>query len=102
MFNIMVIIKDYLKIERRLSQVHGTYILDGNSEMGPHVRRNICYVISLGREQSQIEIAPERPIFLHACATCSELPSNISTMRVPVSPVALLYFVFNQIIFPWH
>ena len=31
-----------------------------------------------------IFFSPKRPIFLHACATCSELPSNISYMVSPV------------------
>ena len=35
------------------------------------------------QEQSQINLFhPEISIFLHKCATCSELPSNISTMGV--------------------
>ena len=46
-------------------------------------QRNL-YIINFfnrDREQSQIRyFYPKRPIFLHACATCFELPSNISTM----------------------
>ena len=37
--------------------------------------------------------APIRPIFLHACATCSELPSNISSMEV------ILFYEMKSIIF---
>ena len=38
--------------------VHTVVICDGNSEIAPHVQ----------------------PTFIHACAICSVLPSNISTM----------------------
>ena len=34
---------------------------------------------------------PKRPIFLHACATCYELPSNISTMERQSDKVFLLH-----------
>ena len=59
--------------------------LDGNSEIGAQVRSNLYYLICLRRlnssGQSQIGFfSLKRPIFLHACTTCSELPSNISTM----------------------
>ena len=47
-------------------------ILDGNSEIGAHVR---------SREQPQIGYSsPKILILLYACATCPELPSNISTL----------------------
>ena len=39
---------------------------------GAHVRSNFCYKLDL--------FVPKRPNFLHACATCSEIPSHISTM----------------------
>ena len=61
-------------------------ILYGNSLRGAHVRRNICYLtctrhLITSRAVSQIgDFYPKRPIFLHACATCNELPSNISNM----------------------
>ena len=58
-------------------------ILDGNSEIAAYVRGNLCFDLSkaLDREPSHIGfISPKRPRFLHVCATCSELPSNISTM----------------------
>ena len=59
-------------------------ILDGNSEIGTHVRRNLWYFIYLGYwEQSQIGFSFSiiEVYFLHTCATCSDLPSNVSTMR---------------------
>ena len=58
------------------------FILDGNSEIGVHVRSNICF-FDLCKAFDKIEIvflSPKRPIFLHACETCSELPCNISTI----------------------
>ena len=61
-------------------------ILDGNAEIGAHVRGNPCYLICVGirlnREKAQLGFfsSPRRFIFLHACVTCSELPSNINTM----------------------
>ena len=41
-------------------------------------------VLILNGKQSQIGILflMKRTIFLHACATCSDLPSNISTMGI--------------------
>ena len=56
-------------------------ILDGNSLIGAHVVIRPVQGIWLHREQSQIRyFYPKRHIFLHACATCNELPSNKSTM----------------------
>ena len=52
-------------------------ILDGNSEIGAHVRNNPFF---LTRERHSIisrvakSISPKRPFFLHACPICSELP----------------------------
>ena len=61
-------------------------ILDGNSDIGAHVGSNICYSISL-RNSMRSRAVKNRffflriiPIFLHACATCFVLPSNISTI----------------------
>ena len=48
-----------------------------------HVRSNLCYLIWLRhllRTVTNRIFSPNKLIFLHACATCSELPSNISTM----------------------
>ena len=56
-------------------------VFDGNSEVSAHVRSNFFYLNCLDREQSQIVFfSLKRPTFLHACTTCSKLPSNISTM----------------------
>ena len=48
----------------------------GNSEIGA-ISINLSD-ICLDLEESQIGSAfsPQRPIFLHACSACSELPSN--------------------------
>ena len=59
-------------------------ILDGNSEKCVQVTSNFCYLIFLmallDREQSQIGFFLLIDLFFYARATCSELPSNISTM----------------------
>ena len=60
-------------------------ILDGNSEIGVPVWSNYCYLIYLrcsvrSRSVTNRIYSPKRPIFLHECAKCSELPSNISDM----------------------
>ena len=60
---------------------------------------NLCYLICLRHlirsraDKNRIFFAPIRPIFLHACATCSELPSNISSMEV------ILFYEMKSIIF---
>ena len=59
--------------------------LDGNSEIGKReVAISVIWSVSgiwLDRERQQIAIFPQKiPIFLHACATCSDLPSTIRTM----------------------
>ena len=56
-----------------------------NKKISAHVRSNLCDVICFRHliisEQSYIGfIVPKRPIDLHECATCFELPSNIITM----------------------
>ena len=56
-------------------------LIQGNPTICAHVESNLCYMItqdlSLVRGQSKIDLfSPKRPIFLHACATGSELPSN--------------------------
>ena len=64
-------------------------IIDGNSEIGAHARSNLCYLnclrhlIRLRAIKNLIFFLQERPIFLDTCATCSELPSNISTIAPP-------------------
>ena len=61
-------------------------ISDGNSEIGTHVRSNncnlICFrlLIRLSAVTNQIFSSFLKwPIFFHAWAPCSKLPSNIST-----------------------
>ena len=39
--------------------------------------------VSTERAIINIFLSSERPTFLPTCATCSELPSNVSTMVVP-------------------
>ena len=52
-------------------------ISDGNSEIGAHVRSDLCYLICL-RHLIKPSSVTNRifflPIFLHTCATYSELP----------------------------
>ena len=81
-----------LKLKPKPSKIFGVatftdkfmvLILDGIPEIFAYVGNNLCYLICLRhyRGQSQIGFSsPKGPIILHACATCSELPSNISTM----------------------
>ena len=48
-----------------------------------HVWSNLCYLICLRHLIKTKTVTNKiwiRPIFFHACATCFELPSNISTM----------------------
>ena len=52
-------------------------ILDGNSEKGAHVSRNLSYLICKAFDKIE---SSHKSDFLNACVTCSELPSNISTM----------------------
>ena len=64
------------------------FILNGNLEIGAHVRSNFSYLICLRHLIISKAVAnrilqnPKRPIFLQACAKCSELPSNINTMAI--------------------
>ena len=49
--------------------------------------------IRLHRKRRQIQFSiRKRPIFLHACATCSELPSNASTMMLGTMCMSELIF----------
>ena len=64
---------------------HGVMVivLDGNSEIGEHV--NLCYLICLrhliiSRAVKNCIFSSEITNFFHACASYSELPTNISTM----------------------
>ena len=59
-------------------------ILDGNTKMGVSARSNLCYLICVRHlNRSRENFSPKRPVFLHACGTYSELPSNISTTPRP-------------------
>ena len=75
-------------------------ILYGNSEIDANVRRNLCYLICLrhlirtSAGTKRIFTLKRTLIFYHACATCSKLPSNLSTMLT----VRFLYFVTAA----WH
>ena len=77
-------------------------MLDGDSEIVAHVKRNICYSICLrhlSRSRAVKIIFFICPIFLHACATCGELPSYVSTMVVSTLIFAtfslFMYFYIN-------
>ena len=56
--------------------------LEGNSEIGANVRSNLCYLICL-QQMVRSRAVAIRIFFrkdLHACVTCSDLPSNINRM----------------------
>ena len=57
-------------------------MVDGNSEIGAHVGSNLCHLICLKHLINSRAVIGffSLQIFLHACATCSKLPSNTSTM----------------------
>ena len=65
------------------------HILEGDSEIGAHVRSKLGFRICLRHlirsrlVTNRIFFSAKRPIFLHACATCSELPSKVSIMKLP-------------------
>ena len=75
-------------------------ILDGNSEIGSHVRSNLCCLICLRHLirsrtlTNRIFFSQKITICFHACATCYELPSNISNMATSkvlcIKPLHLL------------
>ena len=55
------------------------------TQLGSCIRSNLCYLICYGhlirsRAVTNRISFQKRPIFVHAFATCSELPSNQSTM----------------------
>ena len=66
-------------------QVHGAYIRYGFSEICAHVRSDLCYLISLrhwyrsGAVTNRFLSLQKRPIYLHTCAPCSELPCHART-----------------------
>ena len=58
-------------------------MFDGSSEIGAHVRSNLCFSICLigsrlDRDQSEIDFFLS--LMRARARACSELPSNISTM----------------------
>ena len=60
-------------------------LLDGNRDIGAHLRSNLCYFICLRHfiRSRTVKIwifSPKSPILLPACTTWFELPSNISTI----------------------
>ena len=65
-------------------------VLDGNSEIGLHVTNNLYYLSCLRHLIRSRAVTyrncenqkRQRPIFLYACATCYELPPNLSTMNM--------------------
>ena len=66
--------------------LHGIYIRHGNSEISALLRINLYRLICLRHLtrsraiQNRIFFLRKKPIFLHERKTCSELPSNLSTM----------------------
>ena len=77
-------------------------ILDGNSEIGAYVRVNICYLICLlqllrASTVTNRIFSPKRPIILYACATCYELPSDISIIGVHILALKTMKMNLNLI-----
>ena len=74
-------------------------ILDGNSEIGAHVRSNLCYLIFLRHllRSRTVTIVSEKTTFLYAGATCFELPSNTRTMIMPKSDIMI--FITLRLLF---
>ena len=63
------------------------FMLEGNLEIGSHVRSNLCFfylfqAFDLIENSHNRGFFPNRHIFLHACATCSWWLSIISTMGI--------------------
>ena len=58
---------------------------NGNPEIVAYVRSNLKFMICLRRDSYFFSL--KRLIFLHACATCSELPFDISTINKTASKV---------------
>ena len=76
-------------------------ILDGNS--GAQVKSNLCYLTCLRRfirsravTNRIIFFSPKIPIFLHACASCYDLPSNINTMNTIFSLDIIIQSTANE------
>ena len=66
------------------------FILNGNQEIdNMYLRTNLCYLIYLrhltrSRAVTNYIFFQNSPIFFNACATCSELPSNMIYYDVDV------------------
>ena len=60
-----------------------------------------CHKDSLfkDREQSQIRFFPSKDLFLEACAACSELTSNISTMHSSLLYLHKAHILSNNIVY---
>ena len=63
-------------------------ILESNSDIGAHISSNLCYLIWLRHSIKSMAVTNRmcfsENAYFHSSATCSELPSNISTMNVPL------------------
>ena len=69
--------------EYPFTEIYMVLILDGNTEIGAHVRTNLFKAFDLIKSSHKSDIfSPKRHIFLYACAICSELPSNISFTEI--------------------
>ena len=77
--------------------------MEGNPEISAHVKCNLLYLIYLRHliasgsgHKSDFFCSPKKPILLHACATCSELPStDIRAMTPTMSEQKLQGAVSN-------
>ena len=71
--------------------------LVGHSEIGEHV---ICYLICL-RLSIRSRAVTNRVFFHHACATCSELPSDLNTMVCPDQGVFIFLQFYQKFLHKW-
>ena len=70
--------------------------LDSNFIIGAHVSGKFCYLICLRHLiRAVTNIFFSFPIFIHACATCSELLSNILYTISNVGKICLPDFVLT-------
>ena len=75
-----------LYIKRNIFPPHSSATalrLDGNSEIGAHVKSLLCYLICVShliKSRAVTDFSLLKTIFLHACATRSWLPSNVNIM----------------------
>ena len=79
-FDLIILIKHY----KRQVKI---FIWDGNSKIGAHVWINLGNLLCLRHLIRSAAVAhvkfifKKRPVFLHTCATGSELPANLNTMK---------------------